>query len=114
MKEEVRIEQFLGLPQDAASTEVKERCEALLGWLESDDIPDHLRSWAENQADIIVDIHEGLGYDGQADGPGLSDGPAGDTPRRYTWVVQRVRARAVVVTGAGVAVGLLVLAALWW
>lgn len=49
MKEEVRIEQFLGLPQDAASTEVKERCEALLGWLESEDIPDHLRSWAENQ-----------------------------------------------------------------
>ncbi len=66
MKKDVRLNRFLGLPRDASSEEMADRCEALLAWLESDSIPVKLRPWASRQRALLQEIYESLDLPGES------------------------------------------------
>jgi hypothetical protein len=51
---------FLGLSSNAPGAAIQARCAALLGWLESDEIPDDLRPWADHQAALVEECHDAL------------------------------------------------------
>ncbi len=49
---------LLGLPRNASSEEIEERCEDLLDWLESADVPDELHSWLHEQQTLLRGLSE--------------------------------------------------------
>ena len=111
MNEEVGLEQFLGLPANASADVVARRCEQVLDWLESDDIPKPLRSWAENQARIVSDIYGGLP-------PEVTevehDEIVGLDSGRSLGFLPFPGTRALGVVAAGLVVGLVAVGGLWW
>lgn len=87
-----RIRRLLGLRADASKAEYEKRCEYLMDWLESDDIPDDLVTWASRQADLVHEIYVGLTEpEGQNKAPILPDAEPATSVKRSVGQRQKPR-----------------------
>jgi len=110
---------LLGLPRSASSAEVRERCEDLLDWLESADVPNELRPWLEEQKTLLSGLseHPELVNETQpAQSPVAKDTPKVGRPKRSGEVrkvsfISWPTGRPIVLVLIGVVAGLAVLSA---
>ncbi|MBI4297077.1 MAG: tetratricopeptide repeat protein [Chloroflexi bacterium] len=60
MPQKIDAYRFLGMPRSASAEELEARCQQLLLWLRSDDIPQELRPWAREQASLAESFADAL------------------------------------------------------
>ena len=61
MEKRVQVHRLLGLPRRASVGEMEQRCEALLDWFESDEVPENVRPWIAGPTQFVQEIYDGLG-----------------------------------------------------
>ena len=119
MERRIELRRFLGVPANSSRAAVAKRCEELLRWLDSGDIPSDLKPWASEQRRLLQEFYESLDMERVVEG----EEEAGDdtvtvvekgSQKRTVTSSSWLSRNAIALGLAGIIVGAGVLAGVFW